>query len=96
MIDLQLSDDGRPDEAIEPFAAASVVEDGEGLWSYTFAYLPAGDYTLAFSCDAQNDDPELFDGVTLPFPVDQIIERSAQTSGINCNFPIDKEGEECD
>lgn len=57
-------------ELIEPFASETVDVDG----NYTFAYLPAGDYTLAFSCNAIDDDPEFDDGFVIPTPDDQIIE----------------------
>ncbi|KKK64276.1 hypothetical protein LCGC14_2985860, partial [marine sediment metagenome] len=96
MIDPDITDEDRPDGAIAPFAATTVTENGDGSWAYTFAYLPAGDYTLVFSCDVGSDDPEYYDGLTLPFPAGQIIERSAQSSGINCDFPIDDNGKECD
>ena len=72
-----LADDFDPDldpdaaaELIEPFASEAVGVDG----NYVFAYLPAGDYTLAFSCDAIDDDPDFDEGFVVPTPNDQIIE----------------------
>ena len=65
-----------PDAAVnflEPFAAETVEPDG----TYLFSYLPAGDYTLAFSCDAVDDDPDFDDGITIPSPEDAFIEVSA-------------------
>ena len=39
-----------------------------------FGYLPAGAYTLAFSCDAAEDDPVDFDDISVPLPDDQTYE----------------------
>ena len=44
--------------------------------TYLFSYLPAGDYTLAFSCDAIEDDPDFNDGIVVPSPEDVFIEVS--------------------
>jgi Domain of unknown function (DUF4382) len=64
-----------PDAAadfLEPYAAETVEADG----NYLFSYLPAGDYTLAFSCDAVDDDPDFEDGIEIPLPDDVFIEVS--------------------
>jgi hypothetical protein len=57
---------------LEPYAAETVEDDG----SYFFSYLPADDYTLAFSCDAVTDDPNFDDGIVVPSPEDVYIEVS--------------------
>lgn len=62
-----------PDAAadfLEPYAAETVEADG----TYLFSYLPADDYTLAFSCDAVIDDPDFDDGIIIPSPEDVFIE----------------------
>jgi len=64
-----------PDAAadfLEPYAAETVDENG----NYLFSYLPADDYTLAFSCDAVDDDPDFDDGIMIPSPEDVFIEVS--------------------
>ncbi len=81
-----------PANAIEPFATTAVVANGTNQWRYSFAFLPAGDYTLAFSCDAANDDPEDYDGLTLPFPSSQLIELSTGSLSAVCDLPIDDDG----
>jgi hypothetical protein len=77
-----------PTAAIAPFAVTAVAEAGVGQWRYEFAFLPAGDYTLAFSCDAADDDPVQYDGLSLPLPSDQLVELTTVASNIDCDFPI--------
>jgi hypothetical protein len=85
-------DEVAADSLIEPYTSENVAEDG----SFIIAYLPANDYTLAFSCDAEDDDPELDDGIVIPTPMDQWVEISL-TPGEEkvCNFPVTVEGDEC-
>ena len=40
----------------DPVTSARVPNDG--VYSYTVAFLPEGDYSIAFTCDADIDDPE--------------------------------------
>jgi hypothetical protein len=65
-------DGDAPDTAIAPYTSQGVEADG----SYGIFYLPAGDYTLAFSCDAEYDDPDLLDGIVIPSPATEIVELS--------------------
>ena len=53
---------------IAPYASTGVDEFND----YAFGFLPAGDYTLAFSCSAVDDDPIQFDGLTIPDPVGKV------------------------
>lgn len=77
-----------PADAIAPYASSAVVDDG-GSWKYDFSFLPAGDYTLAFSCQAENDDPQNYDALVVVFPEDQIKELPAIAGGgVICNLPI--------
>lgn len=67
-------EDNAPEGAIEPYASKQVALDEEsGDYRYQFAFLPQGDYQLAFSCSAENDDPELYDGITIADPEGQVI-----------------------
>ena len=76
-----------PSGAIVPFAVQSLVLV-EGVWRYDFAFLPAGDYTLVFSCNA-DDDPEDYDGLTLPLPAEQIKEITLSSGAdTSCDLPI--------
>lgn len=74
---------------LEPFATETVAADG----SYLFSYLPAGNYTLAFSCDAADDNPNLDDDIIIPSPEGELVE-IVMNPGERwaCDFPI-AEGE---
>jgi hypothetical protein len=74
---------------LEPFASEMVEPDG----SYVIGYLPAGDYTLAFSCDATVDDPELDDGIMIPSPEDEFFEVSTSPGDRwACDFGVPDDG----
>ena len=78
-----------PDTALAPYTSQKVAADG----SYGVFYLPAGDYTLAFSCAAENDDPDLLDGIVIPspatVPATAIVELSlGEGEPKTCNLPV--------
>jgi len=78
-----------PATAIAPYTSQKVAADG----SYGVFYLPAGDYTLAFSCAAENDDPDLLDGIVIPspatVPATAIVELSlGEGEPKTCNLPV--------
>ena len=54
-----------------PYVAANVYQAGDGTWHYHFGYLPAGNYTLAFSCNAEGDYADTYDGIVIPLPSGQ-------------------------
>lgn len=41
----------------QPYSSADVIAAGDGSYRYTAAFLPEGDYSLALTCDADEDDP---------------------------------------
>ena len=78
-------DDSAADTAIAPYASEIVAADG----SYEIAYLAPGNYTLAFTCEAEEDDSELLDGIAIPSPDTQIIELNiAEGESRLCNLPL--------
>lgn len=78
-------DDSVPDTAIAPYASETVAEDG----SYEIAYLAPGNYTLAFTCEAEADDSELLDGIVIPSPDTQIVELDlAEGESETCDLPL--------
>jgi len=77
-------DDSAPN-AIAPFTSQKVAADG----SYGVFYLPAGNYTLAFSCDAEEDDPDLLDGIVIPLPDTELVELSLdEGESKTCDLPV--------
>ena len=61
--------------------------------SYVIGYLPAGDYTLAFSCDATVDNPEVDDGIMIPSPEDEFFEVSTSPGDRwSCDFGVPDDG----
>lgn len=65
---------GAPADASIPVASMAVTlsDDGDPSatdpYRYQFGLIPAGGYTLAFSCDGINDEPETYEGLTIPNP----------------------------
>lgn len=58
-----------------PYAVASMARDSlTGGWQYSLGYIAAGAYTLAFACDAADDDPVNYNGITVPLPAGQVYE----------------------
>lgn len=59
--------EGEDEEEVEsddPVASAAVSLDDEGDYSYVLAFLAAGNYTASYTCDSDDDDPELDDDET--------------------------------
>lgn len=63
-----------PANALAPFAVASLIESTSGEWSYVFGYLPAGDYTMAFSCNTASDDSIQWNDLAIPLPAIQVYQ----------------------
>lgn len=74
-----------PVDIVEPYSAATVADDG----SFIFAYLPAGDYTLAYSCEALDDDPVKYQGLVIASPESERLELTVSPADtLTCNFPL--------
>lgn len=79
-----------PGDAIAPFAVASMEENLAGDWDYSFGYVPAGDYTLAFSCDTADDDSVEYDQLVIPLPDNEIYQiQLSESKTARCNLPGD-------
>lgn len=64
-----------PDDAIAPFAVTNAVSvAGSPTANYVFSYIPKGEYTLVFTCEAEDDDPVDYNGFGVPSPVAQFYE----------------------
>lgn len=77
------SDTEVPDNAVAPYAVASLVESAtpDRPLNYFFSYLPQGSYTLALACNAQDDDPIDYDGITVAEPETQVYSLELPTAG---------------
>lgn len=52
--------DTSTDADIDPVTSAMITdEDGDDIYTGTAAFLPAGDYTVAYVCDAEDDKAEI-------------------------------------
>lgn len=77
-----------PEGALSPFAGATLIRNTlTGAWEYSFGYLPAGDYTLAFSCNTADDDPTEYDGLDVPLPAGQVYPLTLEEAqSTTCNI----------
>jgi hypothetical protein len=57
-------------ESIAPYSSVSVDEMGR----FELAFLDPGNYTLVYSCDAADDDPDTVDNLTIPSPAGTLVE----------------------
>ncbi|NQZ24006.1 MAG: DUF4382 domain-containing protein [Colwellia sp.] len=80
VLDVVMGDEFAPDEALNeipknvvmPYASDSISFDIDtDIYSYAFAHLPTGSYTVAFSCSAVGDDSVEYNGITISNPSDQ-------------------------
>jgi hypothetical protein len=70
-----------PTNAIAPFAVASMTSSGSPVsWKYTFGFIPAGSYTIAFACNTEADDAVEYNGLTIPLPINQKYEITLSTA----------------
>jgi len=61
-----------PDNVIKPYTSDSIYFDADdSSYNYKFSFLPAGEYTVAFSCSAIGDEPEEYEGIMIPTPSNQ-------------------------
>ncbi|MCH7744176.1 MAG: DUF4382 domain-containing protein [Proteobacteria bacterium] len=58
-------------EETDPVSTAAVTQDENGFYVYSATFLSAGDYTVAFTCQGLDDDPETDD--TLEFSPSQNV-----------------------
>lgn len=64
----------------EPVTTAGIVLNEETIeFEYTAGFLPAGDYTVAFTCQAGNDEPDSDDAITFVAPANVTVESGQNT-----------------
>ncbi|MCC2618307.1 DUF4382 domain-containing protein [Aestuariibacter halophilus] len=72
-----LADNGGS-EAVESLTSSAVLYDGATSYDFTLSYLPAGDYTLALTCD-EDADPEGDDDVMFLTAITATVEADGTT-----------------
>ncbi|MDG3085033.1 DUF4382 domain-containing protein [Vibrio hannami] len=74
-----------PENYVEPYASVEAEENGD----YQFGFIPAGNYTVAFTCSAYEDDPVQYDQIEIANPSDQVSEVILEpTKEHNLDFPV--------
>ncbi|MEQ9563131.1 MAG: DUF4382 domain-containing protein [Woeseiaceae bacterium] len=56
------------DATSEPLVTATVSQNTDGTYGYSIKYLPVGEYTAAFTCQASDDAPEVDDDIAFSAP----------------------------
>lgn len=76
-----------PANAIHPFDVALVRQNPSSTdWEYFLGFLPSGDYTLAFTCNAETDDSIDYDNISIPLPTDQLYEITLDDERVVCDL----------
>ncbi|MDH3609594.1 MAG: DUF4382 domain-containing protein [Gammaproteobacteria bacterium] len=67
----------------EPVSTANVKLDPvDGMYKYTAGFLEQGDYTVAFTCQASNDNPEVDDAIEFVMPMNAAVV-AGETTPVN-------------
>ena len=65
--DIYLDAQGEPVDTTNPLTTANVFYDGDtDSYTYEIGFVPAGEYTVAFTCQALDDNPENDDSLIFP------------------------------
>ena len=59
--------DDRDGVGVEPYATTDVYDTTNGQSAYAFRFLPEGDYTIAITCDGDQDSPDTDDSDDMSF-----------------------------
>lgn len=72
----------------DPIATASVSwNSSASAYEFGFGFVAAGDYTLAFTCDAVLDDPLVVDALAFSIPVNASVSADADTE-VQIGVPV--------
>lgn len=67
------------DAVADPLATATVAQDGDGMYRYEINFLSAGEYTAAFTCQANDDDADADDDIVFSNAQKFVIEDGGTT-----------------
>lgn len=62
--DVFVDDQGNPADGDNPVTTATVNYNSDSVYEYQIGFVPEGDYTLAFTCQALDDMPDMDDDLT--------------------------------
>lgn len=62
--DVFVDDQGNPADGGNPVTTATVNYNSDSVYEYQIGFVPEGDYTLAFTCQALDDMPDMDDDLT--------------------------------
>jgi hypothetical protein len=63
----------------DPFTTATVTQDEAGAYTYEVNFLSVGDYTAAFTCQANDDVSDMDDDILFSAPQSFVIEDGVTT-----------------
>lgn len=62
--DIYVDDKDQPLGNTNPVTTTGITQQSNGSFTYKIAYVPPGDYTVAFTCDGAKDNPTTQDSLT--------------------------------
>lgn len=63
----------------DPVATGGVTQDENGNYTYSVTFLSPGDYTVAFTCQADDDEPDTEDDITFAGSANATVEDGEET-----------------
>lgn len=78
--DIYLDDLGLPLAPGNPVSVTPVKQNDDGSWGYLFAYVSPGDYTVAFTCQANGDEPAVDDTLLMEDATNVTVTANATTT----------------
>ena len=77
--DVYLDENGEPLLPDSPLATANVRQD-DGTWQFVIGFVSAGEYTVAFSCQGLDDDPQEEDEILFADTRNVTVEADQETN----------------
>ena len=78
--DVYINEDGQPVNDEGPISVAAVTQnETSGEYEYEFGFVSAGDYTVALTCQALDDQPESDDDISFQQSATVAVEAEAET-----------------
>lgn len=64
----------------DPVATGDVTQDENGNYTYSVTFLSPGDYTVAFTCQANDDEPDVEDDIAFAGSANATVEDGEETT----------------